>query len=206
MDIFILFFKTVHTVWWWCTVLLFKPTIPLLGVWFSWCEWPWQSAPVLQLYHHHHEQDGHGHAGGRVWCWKTTGQGVCASTSPSQQNQTIPIITNLCLLPLLTTWSCRHTEPSSRDPSIHHQGWDDRCWGSRSEAGRQRDSHKGAQEVSQDQGNTNELPNSPPNKENTLGLSWKKREKTSEGVQLAGQFGAPCCALQTEQRVGIKTQ
>lgn len=160
--------------WWWsCTVLLFKPTIPLLGVWFSWCKWPWQFAPVLQLYHHHHEQDGHGHAGGGVWCWKTTGQGMCASSSPSQQNQTTPIITNFYLLPVFTTWSCPHTESSSGDPSIHHQGWDDRCWGSGSEAGRQRDSHKGAQEVSQDQGNTNELPNSPPKKK-TLSGSLEK--------------------------------
>lgn len=163
-------------------VLLFKPTIPLLGVWFSWCEWPWQSAPVLQLYHHHHEQDGHSHAGGRVWCWKTTGQGVCASTSPSQQNQTIPIITNFYLLPVLTTWSCSHTESSSGDPSIHHQGWDDRCWGSRSEAGRQRDSHKGAQEVSQDQGNTSELPNSPPKKK-TLSGSLEKEGKALDIFQ-----------------------
>lgn len=55
-------------------------------------------------------------------------------------------------LPVKTSHSCLHTflDTSSGDASCYHQGGDDRRWGPGGQAGGQRDSHQGAEEVAQD--------------------------------------------------------
>lgn len=66
-------------------------------------------------------------------------------------------ISAICLfLPPCQYWSVSpmSLDPASGGESSHRQGWDDWCWGSGSEAGRQRDCHQGGQEVPQDQGDT----------------------------------------------------
>lgn len=100
-----------------CIIWIF---IPLQGVWLPWSEWPGVSAAVLQLHHHHYEQDGHSHAGRRVWCWQTTGKGVCVCLNfltlishiiSDRASQTLFHFCHVSILPILSCLPRHQTPP-----------------------------------------------------------------------------------------------